>query len=109
MPTRPPSTRFGQVVFRSRAQLHAGLCVINASVNAKDRQTERLKLREALTAEIIADEEHEIGDVLTRALDGATDEDSEGIRDQVIAQTRFVTDALTTEKLQKKKEDARQL
>ena len=64
--------------------------------NAKDRFTEKLRLREALTAVVMADVEHEIRDVLTWAPECFTDEDSEGIRDQVIAQTRFVTDALTT-------------
>jgi len=70
-------------------------------------QTEELKLREALTAEIMADVEREIRDVLTWAPEGVTDEDRKAIRDQVIAQTRLMTDALTTEELQNK--GARQL
>ena len=72
---------------------------INNDVNS-NYHLEKLKLREALTAEIVADVEYEIGDVLTWAPEGVTDEDRMAIRDQVIAQTRLVTDALTTEELQ---------
>jgi len=42
-------------------------------VIAKDHQAEELKLREALTAEIMTDLGHEIGDVLTWAPEGVSD------------------------------------
>ncbi len=80
---------------------------MNIAGNAKDRFTEKLKLREALTAEIMADVGHEICDVLTRAPDGVSDEDREASPDEVIVQTRLMTDALTTEELQS--QGARQL
>ena len=63
-------------------------------MNAKDRLTEKLKLREALTAELATDVEQAIGDVLTWAPEGVSDEDRKAIWDEVIAQTRLVTDAL---------------
>jgi hypothetical protein len=61
---------------------------------------EKLKLRESLTAEIVADVEQEIDDVLAWAPDGLTEKDRKAVRDEVIAQTRLVTDALTTAELQ---------
>jgi hypothetical protein len=68
--------------------------------NNNDRQTEKLKLRESLTKEILADVEYEIDDVLAWAPDSLTEESRKSIRDEVSAQTRLVTDALTTEELQ---------
>jgi hypothetical protein len=61
---------------------------------------EKLKLRESLTAEIVADVAQEIDDVLAWAPDGLTEKDRKAVRDEVIAQTRHVTDALTTAELQ---------
>jgi hypothetical protein len=61
---------------------------------------EKLKLRESLTAEIVTDLEQEIDDVLACAPDGLTEKDRKAVRDEVIAQTRHVTDALTTAELQ---------
>jgi hypothetical protein len=69
-------------------------------MNSKDRNTERIRLRETLTAEIVADVEQEIDDVLAWAPDNLTEKERKAIRDEVIAQTRHVTDALTTEELQ---------
>ena len=73
---------------------------INIPVNTQDRHTEKLKLRESLTAEIVADVEQEIDDELAWAQDNLTEKERKAIRDEVIAQTRHVTDALTTEELQ---------
>ena len=73
---------------------------INILVNTNDRYAERMKLREFLTKEILADVEYEINDVLAWAPDSMTEEDRKSIRDQVIAETRHVTDALSTEELQ---------
>jgi hypothetical protein len=61
---------------------------------------EKLILRESLTAEIVADVEQEIDDLLAWAPDGLTEKDRKAVRDEVIAQTRHVTDALTTAELQ---------
>ena len=61
---------------------------------------EKQQLRESLTAEIVTDLEQEIDDVLAWAPDGLTDADRKAIRDEVMAQTRHVTDALTAEELQ---------
>jgi hypothetical protein len=69
-------------------------------MNTNDRLTSKQQLRESLTAEIVADLEQEIDDVLVWAPDTLTEKDRKAIRDQVIAQTRHVTDALTTEELQ---------
>ena len=69
-------------------------------MNTNDRLTSKQQLRESLTAEIVADLEQEIDDVLACAPDTLTEKDRKAIRDQVIAQTRHVTDALTTEELQ---------
>jgi hypothetical protein len=69
-------------------------------MSTNDRLTEKLKLRESLTAEIVADVEYEIDDVLMWAPDNLTEKERKAIRDEVIAQTRHVTDALTTEELQ---------
>jgi hypothetical protein len=41
-----------------------------------------------------------IDDVLAWAPDGLTEKDRKAVRDEVIAQTRHVTDALTTAELQ---------
>jgi hypothetical protein len=75
---------------------------INTSMhsNNNDRLNEKLKLRESLTKEILADVEYEIDDVLAWAPESLTEEGRKSIRDQVNAQTRLVTDALTTEELQ---------
>ena len=73
---------------------------INTPMNPTDRHTEKLKLRESLTAEIVADVEQEIDDELAWAQDNLTEKERKAIRDEVIAQTRRVTDALTTEELQ---------
>ena len=61
---------------------------------------EKLKLRKSLTAEIVADVEYEINDLLAWAPESLTERDRKAIRDEVIAQTRHVTDALTTAELQ---------
>ena len=61
---------------------------------------EKQQLRESLTAEIVTDLEQEIDDMLAWAPDSLTAKDRKAIRDEVIAQTRHVTDALTTEELQ---------
>jgi hypothetical protein len=61
---------------------------------------EKLKLRESLTAEIVADLEYEIGDLFASAPDGLTNQDRNNIHDELIAQAKLVTNALTTEELQ---------
>jgi crotonobetainyl-CoA:carnitine CoA-transferase CaiB-like acyl-CoA transferase len=72
---------------------------INTFVNS-NHHLERLKVRESLTAEIVSDVEQEIDDVLACAPDTLTEKDRKAVRDEVIAQTRHVTDALTTAELQ---------
>ena len=47
-----------------------------------------------------SDVEQEIDDVLAWAPDNLTEKERKAVRDEVIAQTRHVTDALTTEELQ---------
>jgi hypothetical protein len=69
-------------------------------MNSKDRNTERIGLRETLTNEIVADVEQEIDDALAWAPDNLTEKQRKAIRDEVMAQTRRVTDALSTEELQ---------
>jgi hypothetical protein len=74
---------------------------INTFVNSNNNHhLERQQLRESLTAEIVTDLEQEIDDMLAWAPDSLTAKDRKAIRDEVIAQTRHVTDALTTEELQ---------
>ena len=73
---------------------------INSIVNANNNHLEKLKLRESFTAEIVSDVEQEIDDVLACAPDTLTEKDRKAIRDEVIAQTRHVTDALTLAELQ---------
>ena len=74
---------------------------INTVVNSNNNhRLEKLKLRESLTAEIVADVEYEINDLLAWAPDSLTAKDRKAIRDEVMAQTRLVTDALSTEELQ---------
>jgi hypothetical protein len=72
--------------------------------NNNDRLTEKLneklKFRESLTNEILADIEYEVDDLLAGAPDGLNEKDRKAIRNEVIAQTRRVTEALTTEELQ---------
>ena len=72
---------------------------INTVVNS-NHHLEKLKLRESLTAEIVTDLKQEIDDVLAWAPDSLTAKDRKAIRDEVMAQTRLVTDALSTEELQ---------
>ena len=50
--------------------------------------------------EIVADVEYEINDLLAWAPESLTERDLKAIHDEVIAQTRIVTDALSTEELQ---------
>jgi hypothetical protein len=69
-------------------------------MNTNDRPSSKHQLRESLIAEIVADVEQEIDDVLAWAPDGLTEKDRKAVRDEVIAQTRHVTDALTTAELQ---------
>ena len=69
-------------------------------MNSKDRNAERIRLRESLTAEIVSDVEQEIDDVLACAPDTLTEKDRKAVRDEVIAQAWHVTDALTTAELQ---------
>ncbi|MCE5309076.1 MAG: hypothetical protein LLG20_15665 [Acidobacteriales bacterium] len=76
------------------------MCVINTAVNAKDHLTEKLKLRESLTKGIVADVEHEIEDMLEWAADSLPAEERKALREEMIAQARLVTEALTTEELQ---------
>lgn len=66
----------------------------------KERVLEKLKRREALTAEIVADLDEEIDELLAWAPDSLTPEDRKGIQDEVTAQTRLVTNALSTEELE---------
>jgi len=74
---------------------------INTFVNSNNNHhLEKQQLRESLTAEIVTDLEQEIDDMLAWAPDSLTAKDRKAIRDEVIAQTRHVTDALTTEELQ---------
>jgi hypothetical protein len=74
---------------------------INTAVNSNNNHhLEKLKLRESLTAEIVADVEYEINDLLAWAPEGLTERDRKAIRDEVMAQTRLVTDAWSTEELQ---------
>jgi hypothetical protein len=74
---------------------------INTFVNSnKNHHLEKLKFRESLTAEIVADVEYEINDLLAWAPESLTERDRKAIRDEVMAQTRLVTDALSTEELQ---------
>ena len=72
---------------------------INTVVNS-NHHLEKLKLRESLTVEIVADVEYEINDLLAWAPEGLTERDRKAIRDEAMAQTRLVTDALSTEELQ---------
>jgi hypothetical protein len=65
-----------------------------------NHHTETQKLRESLTAEIVADLEYEIGDLFASAPDGLTNQDRNNIHDELIAQAKLVTNALTTEELQ---------
>jgi hypothetical protein len=74
---------------------------INTFVNSNNNhRLEKLKFRESLTAEIVADVEYEINDLLAWAPESLTERDRKAIRDEVMAQTRLVTDALSTEELQ---------
>ena len=70
-----------------------------------DRPTSKQQLRESLSAEILADLEQEINDELASAPASLTDDDRKAIRNEVIAHTRVVTDALTVAEL--KNEGAR--
>ena len=65
-----------------------------------NHHTEKLKLRESLTAEIVSDLEYEIDDALAWAPGSLTEKDRKAVRDEVMAQTRHVTDALTLAELQ---------
>jgi hypothetical protein len=91
---------------RSDRPSHDGLTKPPTSINTlmnstnNDRPTSKQQLRESLTKEILADIEYEVDDVLTWAPESLTEKDRKAIRDEVIAQTRHVTDALTTEELQ---------
>lgn len=69
-------------------------------MNSKERRTERQQLRETLTAELVADVEYEVNDLLASAPDTLTAEGRKAIRDEMIAQTRHITNALSTEELQ---------
>ncbi len=69
-------------------------------MNSKDRNVERKRLRETLINEILADLEYEIGDLFASAPDGLTNQDRNNIHDELIAQAKLVTNALTTEELQ---------
>ena len=74
---------------------------INTFVNSNNNHhLEKQQLRESLTAEIVTDLEQEIDDMLAWAPDSLTAKDRKAIRDEVMAQTRLVTDALSTEELQ---------
>ena len=74
---------------------------INTFVNSNNNHhLEKQQLRESLTAEIVTDLEQEIDEMLAWAPDSLTAKDRKAIRDEVIAQTRHVTDGLTTEELQ---------
>jgi endonuclease I len=74
---------------------------INTFVNSNNNHhLEKQQLRESLTAEIVADVEYEINDLLAWVPDSLTAKDRKAIRDEVMAQTRLVTDALSTEELQ---------
>jgi hypothetical protein len=74
---------------------------INTFVNSNNNHhLEKQQLRESLTAEIVTDLEQEIDDVLAWAPDSLTAKDRKAIRDEVMAQTRLVTDALSTGELQ---------
>jgi hypothetical protein len=74
---------------------------INTFVNSNNNHhLERQQLRESLTAEIVTDLEQEIDEMLAWAPDSLTAKDRKAIRDEVIAQTRLVMDALSTEELQ---------
>ena len=76
---------------------------INTFVNSNNNHhLEKQQLRESLTAEIVTDLEQEIDDMLAWAPDSLTAKDRKAIRDEVMAQTRLVTDALSTEELQNK-------
>ena len=69
-------------------------------MNTQDHPTSKQQLRKSLTAEIVADVEYEINDLLAWAPESLTERDRKAIRDEVMAQTRLVTDALSTEELQ---------
>jgi len=71
---------------------------INTVMNSNQFETQNL--RKALTAEIVADVVEEIDDVLAWAPDSLTEQDRKAIRDQVIAETRHVTEALSMAELQ---------
>jgi hypothetical protein len=69
-------------------------------MNLTNRLTSTHTVRQSLTAEILADVEHEIDDVLAWAPDELTEDDQKAIRDQVIAEARVVLDALETRQLE---------
>jgi len=69
-------------------------------MNRNAGPTSKQQLRESLVAEIISELEQEIHDELRWAPENLTEHDRTEIREDVIAQTRRITDALTTQELQ---------
>src|ERR1039457_6285575 len=70
---------------RSDRPSHDGLTKPPTSINtpmhsSKDRLNERLKFRESLTKEILADIEYEVDDVLTWAPESLTERDRKAIQ-----------------------------
>ncbi len=57
------------------------------------------QIRDSLTAEILADLEQEINDEFAWAPENLTDDDRKAIRDEILAHTRTVIDALTIAEL----------
>jgi hypothetical protein len=62
--------------------LQAQATSINIPMNTQDRHTEKLKLREFLTAEVVADLEQEIDDVLACESYTLAERDRKAIRDR---------------------------
>jgi hypothetical protein len=63
---------------------------INTFVNSNNNHhLEKQQLRESLTAEIVADVEYEVNDLLAWAPESLTERDRKAIRDEVMAQARL--------------------
>ena len=73
---------------------------INIPMTTNDRLTQKLKLRENLINEIVADLEQDVNSALADAPASLTDDDRKAIRDELIAEAKIVLDALETRQLE---------